>query len=39
MADNTTGFESKSLQDVGVGYYASYDKFIWSFYFRIKYLC
>ena len=28
MADNSQGtFEAKSLQDVGVGYYASYDKF------------
>lgn len=27
MADNTTGFEAKSLQDVGVGYYASYDRY------------
>lgn len=27
MSNNTTDFEAKSLQDVGVGYYASYDKF------------
>lgn len=27
MANNTTGFEAKSLQDVGVGYYASYNNF------------
>lgn len=27
MADNTVGFEAKSLQDVGVGYYASYKEF------------
>lgn len=27
MADNTTGFEAKSLQDLGLGYYASYDKY------------
>lgn len=27
MANNNVNFESKSLQDVGVGYYASYDRF------------
>jgi hypothetical protein len=28
MADNSQGtFESKSLQNVGLGYYASYDNF------------
>lgn len=27
MANNNVGFESKSLQDAGVGYYASYDRF------------
>lgn len=27
MADNTVGFESKSLQDIGIGYYASYKEF------------
>ena len=27
MADNTVGFESKSLQDIGLGYYASYKDF------------
>lgn len=27
MANNTVGFESKSLQDVGVGYYANYKDF------------
>lgn len=27
MANNNVGFESKSLQDVGVGYYASYKDF------------
>ena len=27
MADNNVKFESKSLQDIGVGYYASYDKY------------
>lgn len=27
MANNTTSFESKSLQDVGIGLYNSYDKF------------
>ncbi len=27
MANNTTAFEAKSLQDVGIGYYASYDNF------------
>jgi hemolysin activation/secretion protein len=27
MANNNVGFEAKSLQDVGVGYYTSYDKF------------
>jgi len=26
MANNNVGFESKSLQDVGLGYYASYDQ-------------
>ena len=26
MSNNNVGFESKSLQDVGLGYYASYDK-------------
>jgi len=30
MANNTVGFVSKSLQDVGVGYYASYKKFFGS---------
>ncbi|MCK9337279.1 MAG: ShlB/FhaC/HecB family hemolysin secretion/activation protein [Arcobacteraceae bacterium] len=27
MANNTVGFESKTLQDIGVGYYASYKDF------------
>ncbi len=27
MADNTVGFESKSLQDIGIGYYANYKDF------------
>ena len=27
MADNTVGFKSKSLQDIGLGYYASYKDF------------
>lgn len=27
MANNTTGFDAKSLQDIGVGYYASYKNF------------
>ncbi|MFA7092316.1 MAG: ShlB/FhaC/HecB family hemolysin secretion/activation protein [Arcobacteraceae bacterium] len=27
MANNTVGFESKSLQDIGVGYYANYKDF------------
>lgn len=27
MANNTSNFDSKSLQDAGVGYYASYKDF------------
>ncbi|PUE65076.1 ShlB/FhaC/HecB family hemolysin secretion/activation protein [Arcobacter caeni] len=27
MANNNVGFETKALQDAGVGYYASYDKY------------
>jgi len=27
MANNTVGFETKSLQDVGIGYYGSYKDF------------
>lgn len=31
MADNTVGFESQSLQDIGVGYYGSYKNFFGKF--------
>jgi hemolysin activation/secretion protein len=31
MANNTVGFESKSLQDIGVGYYANYKDFFGQF--------
>ena len=29
MADNTVGFESKSIQDIGLGFYPSYKKLFW----------
>lgn len=36
MADNTVGFASRTLQDIGVGYYASYGKFFTKFQAAFK---